>query len=64
MVPDGEQLRRFKSRLNVMSQLVSTIGYVDVGHPKGELPERPVSSGASSGPRGSGRPTSTTTSPR
>jgi hypothetical protein len=46
MVPDGEQLRRFKPRLNVMSPLVSTIGYVDVGHPKAELPERPVSSGS------------------
>ncbi len=46
MVPDGEQLRGFKPRLNVMSPLVSTTGYVDVGHPKAELPERPVSSGS------------------
>ena len=30
------------ARLNMMSHLLSTIDYVDVGHPKVELPDRPV----------------------
>jgi hypothetical protein len=30
----------------MMSHLLSTIDYVDVGHPKVELPERPVMSGS------------------
>jgi len=34
------------ARLNMMSHLLSTIDYVDVGHPKVELPERPVMSGS------------------
>ncbi len=34
------------ARLNMMSHLLSTIDYVDVGHPKVELPDRPVLSGS------------------
>jgi polyphosphate kinase len=34
------------ARLNMMSHLLSTIDYVDVRHPKVELPERPVLSGS------------------
>jgi polyphosphate kinase 2 len=34
------------ARLNMMSHLLSTIDYVDVGHPKVELPDHPVLSGS------------------